>query len=235
MKRTTVEELDSRAFRGIELLVVGTLAINGIFGVGILVFGLGSGAGGEAIGTGWAGIAGVGYLLLLAFGAVSYLATPLLLYLDAQKIRAADVDWDPSPAFSVVGALFLGTFMQLHHLYKRHQVVVDWVDRTDWRYLVVAGAVGPLFFAVATVALAFVLSGSQLSYALVPAGLGLLTAALFPLGVYRDATYVRLNSGAWQPNPGSHLGWAFIGLYVAPLWYPLHGGYYLYKRRQALA
>lgn len=65
-------------------------------------------------------------------------------------------------------------------------------------------------------------------------GVGVLLAVPFPLAIYRDATYVRLNSGDWQPNPGTYVGFSTMFFVLAPLVFPIIGGYYLIRRHVAI-
>jgi len=220
----TVEDVPSKAYRGVEILLLLPIALYAMLGVGIILLGFGESEAGvmgavAALGAWWIG----GIALFF----VSWLLTPFVLYLDTKKLNEADLEWQPSPVLYAVLGLFFGYLMKLHHIYKRHQYVVDWVERDFWWVFVAAGTVLPAIL----LALAFSVgmnSGTVLPFLLV--GLAILTAVPFPLAIYRDATYVRLNSSGWRPNPGNYLNLAVFFFVLAPVAFPITGGYYLVRR-----
>jgi hypothetical protein len=237
----TAEDVPSLPYR---VLVYGTLALPSLlvlFVLGVLSFSAGLTAGlaspgpgvGGAVGGGSAaggvGIAAVGFVVVVA--GVFGLATPILLYLDARTLERADIEWQPSPVlYAALGFLFTWLVL-LHYLYKRQQHVVQWEGR-DWWWVGVLGAVVvPLLVGVV---------GFALPLGLPVAAVGLSTLAFLlplafvPLFAYKDASYVRLNSPDWQPNPTTHY---ILGLAAAC--FNLFGlipylGYYFYKRHTAI-
>ena len=224
----TVDDVDSIAYRGVEFLLLLPVALYGFLGVGIVLLGFGDSEAGvlgatAALGTWW--------IAMILVGVVSWLATPVLLYLDTKKINEADLEWQPSPVLYAVGGLFLGYLMKLHHIYKRHQYVVDWVERDSWWYPVAVGTVVPPLLVAAAFAIGFGAAG-PVPFLLV--GAAILFAVPFPLAIYRDATYVRLNSGGWRPNPGNYLNVAVFFFPFAPVAFPITGGYYLARRHGAI-
>ncbi|GGN96857.1 MULTISPECIES: hypothetical protein [Haloarcula] len=234
MQRATVNDVESLSYRIIEVLLLLPTAAWGLFGLGAIFLGITGGVGGLQGPAGMVGILGtfgLGYVALLVLAVVSWLVTPVVLYLDTSRIAETDVDWDPNPILWAVGGFFLGHLMKLNHLYYRHKVVVDWVDRDWWWVFVTVGAVCPLTFLALGVALAETL-GTAVTIVLV--GLGILSAVPFALAIYRDATYVRLNSAEWRPNPGTYVSLGLIFLLLAPVAYPLVGGYYLVRRYGAV-
>lgn len=224
----TVEDVDSLAYRGIEVLLLLPIALFALLGLGVMFVGFSDSEAGVM-----AAVASLGiwYLGLIAVGLVSWLVTPFVLYLDAKKVEEADVGWDPDPGLHAALGLFFGYLMKLHHVYKRHKFVVDWVDRDWWWIPVALGTVGPTLCLVAALT-AGPMIGDVAPFLL--AGVAILLAVPFPLAIYRDATYVRLNSPDWQPNPGNYLNVAVFLFVLAPVAFPLTGGYYLARRHLAI-
>ncbi|AHB67500.1 hypothetical protein HISP_10285 [Haloarcula hispanica N601] len=233
MGMVTVNDVDSRSYRAVEILLLLPTLLFGFLGLGLIVVGIG----GESVGTGPLGMAsifgtfGVWYLGGIVVALISWLVTPVFLYFDTKKVQEADVDWDPNPVLYAVAGFFLGYLMKLHHLYKRHQYVVDWVDRDWWWTVVAIGAVLPPVCLVLGGVLA---SSGSIGIGLVLIGVGILTAVPFSVAIYRDATYVRLHSGAWQPNPGSYVGFSVFFFLFGPVVYPILGCYYLFRRHRAI-
>lgn len=224
----TVDDVPSKAYRGVEILLLLPIALYALLGVSIILLGFGEN---EAGVMGAVAALGAWYFALLAFVIISWLLTPIVLYLDTKKLNEADLEWQPSPVLYAVLGFFFGYLMKLHHIYKRHQYVVDWVERDSWWILVAAGTVLPTVL----LGLAFAVgmnSGTILPFLLV--GLAILIAVPFPLAIYRDATYVRLNSGGWRPNPGNYLNLAVFFFVLAPVTFPITGGYYLARRHRAI-
>ena len=224
----TVDDVDSTAYRGIEILLLLPVALYAFLGVGIILVGFGDT---EAGVLGAVAALSVWYLALLAFVVVSWLLTPVVLYLDTKKINEADLEWEPNPALYAVLGFFFGYLMKLHHIYKRHQYVVDWVDRDGWWYLVAVGTVLPTALIAGAIAIGLS-SGTVVPFLLI--GLAILLAVPFPLAIYRDATYVRLNSDGWRPNPGNYINIAVFFFVLAPVVFPITGGYYLIRRHRAI-
>lgn len=233
MGKITVNDVGSRAYRGLELLVVVPILGLGLIGVGTLllsVLGLGGGT------FGFGAFAGVGYLIIVLTLLLAHLVSPILLYLDAKRINEFDLGWEPSPGLNAVLALFFSYLVILNYLYHRHKHVVDWVDHDWWVYLVALGTVGPILFgymffttdvqAVSTPFGPFYRNSAAL---LMPVALLILSAAAFQIAIYRDATYARLN-GEWHPNPATYLTLASFFVFLSPIVYPITGGYYLFRR-----
>ncbi|GAA3877667.1 MULTISPECIES: hypothetical protein [Haloarcula] len=233
MGMVTVNDVDSLSYRAVEVLLLLPTLLFGFLGLGVILVGLG----GESVGDGPLGMAsifgtfGVWYIGGIVVALISWLVTPIVLYFDTKKIRDADVDWDPNPVLYAVGGFFLGYLMKLHHLYHRHQYVVDWVDR-DWWWTVVA--VGTVLPPVCIALGATLVSSGSLGIGFVLVGVGILTAVPFSVAIYRDATYVRLQSGAWQPNPGNYVNLGVFFLLLGPIVYPIIGCYYLFRRHRAI-
>ncbi|MFB6223178.1 MAG: hypothetical protein ABEH86_05835 [Haloarcula sp.] len=234
MSMATVNDIESLSYRVVEILLLLPTVLFGFLGLGFVVVGL---LGDASVGNGPLGIVsimgtfGVWYIGVILVALVSWVVTPVVLYLDTKKIQDADVDWDPSPGLYAVAGFFLGYLVKLHHLYNRHQYVVDWVERDWWWTLVAVGTVMPPVCIALGVTLT--LTGS-VTTGLVFIGVGVLTTAPFSVAIYRDATYVRLNSGAWQPNPGNYINLGVFFLFFAPVVYPIIGGYYLFRRHRAI-
>ncbi|WP_459192390.1 hypothetical protein [Halosimplex sp. J119] len=234
MERVTVEDVPSRSYRGLELFMLIPPALIALFALGsvvMFVFGFGGGSGGA---TGTAGttapatgasdgaitaMAGgivVLWILGVIFGLASAVAIPLFLYFDSGKIASQDLDWEPSQGLYALGGFFLSGLVVWHYLYKRHQYVIDWVGSQAWWYLALIGvAVGILSLVGAAI-------GPGLVF------LGFVGLPMFAIGVYKDATYVRLNSD-WHPNPVNHFLAAFFTGLFGVLALP-YFGYYAYKR-----
>jgi len=233
MGMVTVNDVDSLSYRAVEVLLLLPTLLFGFLGLGVILVGLG----GESVGDGPLGMAsifgtfGVWYIGVIVVALISWLVTPIVLYFDTKKIRDADVDWDPNPVLYAVGGFFLGYLMKLHHLYHRHQYVVDWVDR-DWWWTVVA--VGTVLPPVCIALGATLVSSGSLGIGFVLVGVGILTAVPFSVAIYRYATYVRLQSGAWQPNPGNYVNLGVFFLLLGPIVYPIIGCYYLFRRHRAI-
>ncbi|WP_436909875.1 hypothetical protein [Halosimplex marinum] len=235
MKRVTVEDVPSRAYRGLELFLLIPPVLMALFALGtVLLFVIGFGGGSTAGSAGTAATGSVGgvaspgaamaggvviaWVLALVFGLASAVAIPLFLYFDAGRVAVQDLEWEPSQGLYAVAGFFLSGLVVWHYLYKRHQYVVDWVGTQAWWYLALMG-VGVGILGVAG-------SAIQPGLALV----GLLGLPLFTTGIYKDATYVRLNSD-WRPNPVNHFLGAFFTGVIAVLGV-FYFGYYAYKRHE---
>ncbi|QLH82773.1 hypothetical protein [Halosimplex pelagicum] len=230
MQRVTVEDVPSRSYRGLEAFMFVPVVLGGLFALGaslLFVFGFSGGSTAGAAGTGGATGAGGGvaaliggvatmWLLALLFGLASAITVPLFLYFDARKVASQDLEWEPSQGLYALGGFFLSGLVVWHYLYKRHQYVVDWVGSEAWWYLALIGVgIGVLGVAGSVI-------GPGLMF------VGFAGVPLFAIGLYKDATYVRLNSD-WRPNPVNHfLGALFTGITV--VFAIPYFGYYVYKR-----
>lgn len=223
-----MEDVDSAAYRVVEGLLFLPLVFLAVVGIAVL----GVGAVGPQYSDTWALVVGGGVALAYLVLILSALAMPVLLYVDAKRVRASDAGWDPSPGLYAVFGLLFSYLTALHYVWQRHNYVVDRVDSTAWLRLVVVGALAPpVFFATYVL---FESAGVPDAIVLIPLALTAVFAGLFPIALYKDATYVRLRSGDWQPNPGNYLA---IGLFlwvVAAVSYPLTGAYYLFKRHRTI-
>lgn len=246
MNRATVNDVESRAYRIMEWAMMTPLASLVLGATMFVLFGgLIAWAGGTS-GTvspsedGAAEFVGVvlasfvGPILLLTLAGVLFSASLLTIviavYFDAKTLETADIGWRPNPAVFGLITFFFQPFV-FYYLYKRHEYVVDWVDSGRWGTVAAGSLVISTLLAGVGLVVEFVLGQSGVAMVLV--SLGVVALAPFPYAIYRDSTYVRLNSGAWQPNPGVTFPAALVSLFL-PLGYLLFGGYYLYRRRQAL-
>ncbi len=227
-EKVTVDDIDSTAYRVLELLLFVPLLL--IAFLGISVFGVG--AVGPRSPDVTALVLGGGILLGYAILLLSTLAIPIVLYLDAKQVRAADAGWDPSPALYAVLGLLFSYLTALHYVWQRHNYVVDRVDSEAWVKLVVVGALAPPLSIAASSLLNS--ANATSTVIMIPIALIAVFAGLFPIALYKDATFVRLRSGGWQPNPGTYIT---IGMFIwlfAVFTYPITGAYYLVRRYRAI-
>lgn len=224
----TVNDVESRAYRGVEIMLLLPVALYALLAVGIIFLGFGDT---EAGILGAMAALGIWYLAALAFWIASWAVTPILLYYDTKQINEADVGWDPNPGLYAALGIFFGYLMKLHHIYKRHKYVVDWVGRSWWWYLVALGTIAPTALVAGTM---IVPAEVRPTVQFLLIGLAILLAVPFPLAIYRDATYVRLNSPTWQPNPGNYVTLAVFFFMLAPVVFPIVGAYYLFRRHRAI-
>lgn len=162
---------------------------------------------------------------LFVAGLLAPFVVAVLLFVDARKVRAQRLDWQPRPLLYVVlGFLFSGLTV-LHYLYRRQEYVVDRETFAHW-WLVAPVCLG--------LAVLVGLAGQFLSLPVpVSFGASALALAFVPLSLYRDAAYVRLHSAFWQPNPVMQFTVALVcSFLVVPL--PFYLVYHLYKRHTAL-
>jgi len=226
MERVTVDDVDSRWYRGLEALYL-------LPAVALLVTALYMGASVLSDGTGLAGTVEALYWPLLLVGAAAgilwTLLTPLCLYRDAKLVERADTSWDVSPTLYTVLWLVGGWFVIAVYLVQRHRYVVD-RDRGDWWWLVVAlSLVG--FLAVGVLPyVAWWALGFDLWYAFVVSFVGAwVTNAVLVVALYFDSIHVRLNSG-WHPNPSVAAGVGTLLAFVPGL-AALYGVYHLGRRQ----
>ena len=246
MNRATVNDVESRPYRIMEWAMMTPLASLVLGATMFVLFGgltawfggssgtvTSSGGGaGALVGVAVAGFIGPVLLLVLAgvLFSTSLLTIVIAVYFDAKTLETADIGWRPNPLPFLLVTLFFQPFV-FYYLYKRHEYVVDWVDSGRWGTVAVGSLVLSTLLAGVGLVVEFVLWQPGLAMVLV--SLGVIALAPFPYAVYRDTTYVRLNSESWQPNPGVTFPAALVSLFL-PFGYLLVGGYYLYKRRKAL-
>jgi hypothetical protein len=215
MQRVTVEDIPSRAYRGLELLLIAPAVLLSLMGIGLLV-----GLDGDLspVGTGAISLLLLGMFI---FVPVALLLTPPLVYLDAKKVADRDLEWEPNPLLYAVLAVPLNGLVVIEYLYKRHGHVVDWVGSEKWWYCTLFGAVALTIGAVGVA-----VSG----LAVLP--IAYLGIPFFAVGIYRDTTYVRLNSD-WHPNPANHFVAALFAGALLYVWVP-YFAYYLFKRARSV-
>jgi hypothetical protein len=226
VEKITIEDVDSTPYRIAELLFVVPLGLLAIVGIGVMIAGVL-----PVPEDAFLAVGGLGYLGLVLFALLARVAVPVVLYLDTRNIAATAVDWDPTPALWALGGFFLTVLLGLHFLYKRHQYVVDRVERDWWWIGVLVGAVVPVLAGGVAIAVGGDQLGPQTGLAV---GLALVAVAVFPVAIYRDASFVRLQTRDWQPNPGTYFGLAVILLAAAPLVNLVMGGYFLFRRQRTI-
>ena len=172
------------------------------------------------------------FALFVVFGVLWAVA----LFLDAKRLRAADLDWSPSPALYAFGSFFTA-IVPLYYLYKRYEHVSMPIDADRWWYGVVAfvgvGVLNVIVFSVVVSGAVANVPGA--SSPVVASGLSLLNAAAsiaLPIAIYRDAAHLRTIGSDWAPNPVEYLVAVTLGFVVPFLPVALLvSGYYLYQRR----
>lgn len=145
----------------------------------------------------------------------------LLLFLDARRVRAMDVDWTPSPLWYPLFGYVVPGLAVLHYLSKRHKHVGD--DAVTDRWWPV------LLFAVALVVFGFVLAVVLDPVALAAAVLGL---ALGAAAAYKNAASLASRTD-WDGSPVDYAAGALFTALALPLWLG-YVGYYAYRRRTVL-
>lgn len=152
---------------------------------------------------------------------------PLTILFDGRELRHRGV-WSPNGPLYALGALLLSApAVGLFYLYRRHDRVAVSPGWDGW-WVVVAASLGGALSGIPIALLAYVLALPPLVVA-IPAVLGSLALAAFPVGIYRDAVYLRNSASTWKPNPALYLALAFASLLVAVLQPPV-AAYYLYRR-----
>lgn len=205
--RTTVEDIPSKPYRALELLLFA------------FPLGLGAVALVATVNSAWLPVFAAGVLLA---SVVVALVASVLLYLDAMALRAIDIEWQPRPwLYAVLGLLFSGLTI-LHYLYTRQEHVVDRERRSWW------WAVGAVLLVGGALVLLVGLSSIS-----VPVAAATALLALFPVAIYKDATYVRLH-GDWRPNPTMQFTLAVLFGSLFFLLAPLYGLYYYGKRYRSV-
>ena len=206
----TTRDVQSRSYDVLEGLFLGVPALITLVLVAMAALTL---AGSNMV----YGVAAV-WLLSIPLGILLALAVPVLLYLDAKELGEHDLDWTPNPGMYVVlGFLFSG-LTALHYLYRRQQVVRDVAGNDRWWLLAVGAVVAPAFLAV----LGSVLNASLFLFSFA-------FAFLLPIGVYKDAEYVRTREAGWDPNPTMQFTLGYVGVLTVLFSVP-YLCYYLYKR-----
>lgn len=227
MSRVTVADVPSWAYRGLEAVYLAPAALFMVYGLALALVPLLAGASVEQFSL-VAGPLAVMYLVLLVFGLVSWLATPVLLFVDARTLSRADIDWNPTGALYAVAALFFNWLVVAHYLYKRHEYVVD-RDHGDWWWLVIFGALGLVGLgALAPYAVLPSMGVNAVPLTFVALGVFLLAAATVSVALYFDSLYVRLHS-EYHPNPATKFGLALF-MVIFPILPLLYGTYYLVRR-----
>jgi len=245
MNRATVDDVESRAYRVMEKAVMMPLVSLVLAATMFVLFGgliawsggtngtisPGEDGAAEIVGVLFASFFGPILLLVLAgvLFSVSLLTIVVTVYFDAETLESADIGWQPNPVLVLLVTFCFQPFV-FYYLYKRHEYVVDWIDSSRWG-TVAAGSLVLSTLLIGGGLVAEILGRVGLPLVLV--SLGIIALAPFPYAIYRDSTYVRLNSGSWQPNPGLTFPVALLSIFLPPS-YLLVGGYYLFKRRQAL-
>lgn len=172
----------------------------------------------------------VGRTLVIVASAGSVLirvGVPLSILLDGRALRRRG-EWSPNAPLYALGALLVSApAVGLFYLYRRHERVAVSPGWEGW-WVVVAGSLGGTLSGVPIALLAYVLALPPRVVA-IPAVLGSLALAAFPVGIYRDAVYLRNAGSGWRPNPALYLAFAFASLLVAVLQPPV-AAYYLYRR-----
>ena len=178
---------------------------------------------------------GRGLFLLGTFG---YVALSVILaaaiVLDAHSIRTAN-GWDPNPGLYGVAALAVAPLAGVIYLARRHRALGT-AAGPSWWWTVVAFSLATTLIGFAAAAVGAILVIPELAVSGVAVA-GAIAVGTFPIAIHQDAAYLTERTGAngrWRPNPGVYLGLAFLSLSLPPL-QPVLAGYYLWRRRRALA
>ncbi|MEF8807725.1 hypothetical protein [Natronomonas sp.] len=175
-------------------------------------------------------VPGIQRAVLLGVGVAAVtirVGIPVCLFLDARGFGDSDVSWAPSRYLYAAGALLVSApLVALVYLYRRYEHVPPTVrGRYWWLAVATAAVIGPLTVLVG-------LFGTAATVGTVLAVAATVTAGLLPVGIHRDAAFVRRSRYRWNPNPALYLGIAFLCLLVAVL-QPLLALGYLGKRYRA--
>lgn len=177
----------------------------------------------------------IGRTLVVVASAGSVLirtGVPLAIVFDGRELRRRGA-WSPNAPLYALGALLISApATGLLYLYRRHGRVAVSPGWDGW-WIVVAASLGGVLSGVPVALIAYVLALPPLVVA-IPAVLGSLALAAFPVGIYRDAIHLRNRSReGWRPNPALYLALAFASLLVTVLQPPV-AAYYLYRRQTTL-
>lgn len=227
--RCTVEDVDSDVYRILEVVLFVPLVVLMLAGAAVVVL---VPIAPEHLELAFVSAAGIGLLGLYLVGLAASLLIPALIYIDASSVREADCAWEPKAWLYLVGGFLFSYLILLHYIWKRHVFVVDRVDAEYWWTLFAAAAIGTPGFLALSYGLDVAEAGTVVTLA--PLGVAAVFAGLLPIAAYKDATFVRLRSNGWQPNPGNY---AAIGLFLWPLAmiiYPLTGAIYFLRRYRNL-
>lgn len=152
---------------------------------------------------------------------------PICLFFDGRELRQRG-QWRPNyPLYAIAALVVSAPLVGILYLYRRHERVTVAPGWDGW-WVVVAASLGGSLSGIPIALLAYVLALPPAVIA-IPATFGALALAALPVGIYRDARYVRNTSAGWRPNPAFYLGIAFFGLLV-PLVQPPLAAYYLLRR-----
>lgn len=230
----TTSDVDSKAYRVLEAVTLAPLVIPFFLGVAVFVGGMAfvGGWNDRTIGRFVALYESSILLYLVAIGIVPALlvvGTLASIHFDSQRVRSADVGWDPSSDRVLRWGLFLLPVVGIYYLYKRHQYVEDQAGRGWWSWVAAASGVVPILLYSTAAVSAWTEHWTLVVLCL---GAGLVVSTLFPVAIYQDATYVRRNSAGWKPNPAVYLGVALLSVFLLFFPVPFVGGYYLYCRHR---
>ncbi|MCH7660577.1 MAG: hypothetical protein IH933_08315 [Euryarchaeota archaeon] len=153
---------------------------------------------------------------------------PVCVLFDARGLRAKRL-WRPNGPAYALGAFFVSApVFGLLYLYRRHERISLAPSWDGW-WVLVAASLGGAISGIVVVSLTYLLSLPPAILA-APALVSGITLAAFPVGIYRDAIYVRNSSRkGWRPNPALYLALAFVSLLVTVLQPPV-AAYYLLRR-----
>lgn len=234
--RPTADDLASRAYRPLLALTLGVPVYSGLLSVVIQRL-LPAGA--------FAGAFRELAILTLLPVVVAVLVVPVLLYLDASTVRAADLRWDPSPlgyavATAVAAPLVLapvpflnsGSVMAVVEypfetlgVASTYVTLVPPVVALDYlyrRHYFVRDAAERADWWLLLPATVVVGLGAAGLGAVAPTFEGDVLAVArvvslaFPVAAYLDASYVRTVGDDWTPNPVVHFGLATVTILVFP-------------------
>lgn len=159
------------------------------------------------------------------------IGVPVCLFFDGRELQERG-QWRANYPLYAIGALVVSApLVGIVYLYRRHERVAVAPGWNGW-WIVVAASLGGSLSGILVALIAYVLALPAAVVA-IPATLGALALAAFPVGIYRDARYVRTTTAGWRPNPGLYLGLAFLSLLV-PLIQPPLAAYYLLRRSAVL-
>lgn len=168
---------------------------------------------------------------ILAIASVGGLAirigVPICLFFDGRELRQRGQLRANYPLYALGALVISAPLVGIFYLYRRHQRVAVAPGWDGW-WIVVAASLGGSLSGIPIALLAYVLALPAAVVA-IPATFGALALAALPVGIYRDARYVRNTTSRWRPNPGLYLGLAFLSLLV-PLLQPVLAAYYLLRR-----
>ena len=179
------------------------------------------------------GVPGIGTALILV-GTFGYtlltLGVAVALFLDARRVRASGL-WEPRPWLNAAFAVLWAPAAGVVYLSRRHRHLGTPAGHSRWWLVVAASLVATLFGTVAAVVGVVLSIPGLVLWAVGTAGV--IAVGVFPVAIHQDAAYVCTRRVAWNPNPGTHLGAAFVSLFLPPV-QPLLAAYYLHRRRRTV-